>query len=145
MFSDDDNNFEGRPNRKVSGTVSYQNMLSNAKKEEPIHSKNSLDVRSQRGGQHYSQSSFAKNKNIKKKNFMATEARHSEAGDQSNIDEVDFESIIQTKMIDRSGVKREESRGNKSMQKLEYDEDNHEISPSWFNIQNQRYDLEEEN
>lgn len=55
----------------------------------------------------------------------------------SQIDEIDFESLIQSKMIDKTKDK------NKSAAKKQQTQQYEQISPSWFNEQNQRFDFEE--
>lgn len=73
-----------RKKSKISGTVSYQNLIDKKKQE---LNKNSMDIKSERNKgkpNHSSHSSLMKNQlNMKKK---ATNYMNSEAADQANID-----------------------------------------------------------
>ena len=54
--------------------------------------------------------------------------------EMGDVDEVDFQTIIQSKMIDKTNMKKNRSETKMETQMKE------EISPSWFNFENQRFD-----
>lgn len=115
------------------------NNNSDDEKEDPLNDNlegNIPDDKFRRSVRHKPQNQFkAKQQNSEaqiKKKVLKSEKRQ----DDEDLDEVDFESIIQTKMIER----KNRPHGHSSSKNTNIEE----ASPSWFNIQNQRFDADDD-